>query len=53
MCTKDCWNDQRHNDNTTRMTKYKFIDYYGKSPKYVVEEEAQVLHKIASVCNRH
>jgi hypothetical protein len=24
MCMKGSWNDQNHNDNTTRMTKYKF-----------------------------
>jgi hypothetical protein len=27
VCEKGCWNDQIHNDNTTRMTKYKFIIY--------------------------
>jgi hypothetical protein len=28
-----------HSDNTTRMTKYKFIDNYGKSPMHEVEED--------------
>jgi hypothetical protein len=25
MCTKGCWKDQNHNDNTTPITKYKSI----------------------------